>query len=95
MYNIEFTPFTKGKLIKSAGLFATIDGKDDILKLTFIKLPSGEVRRFHDTCWATIGQIGNEDHKNIVIGKAGRQRWLGKKPKVLGINMNPVDHPHG
>ena len=95
VYNIEFTPFTKGKLIKSAGLFATIDGKDDILKLTFIKLPSGEVRRFHDTCWATIGQIGNEDHKNIVIGKAGRQRWLGKKPKVLGINMNPVDHPHG
>jgi len=95
VFNIEFTPFTKGKLIKSAGLFATIDGKDEQQKLVFIKMPSGEVRKFHDTCWATIGQLGNEDHKNIVLGKAGRIRWMGRKGKVLGINMNPVDHPHG
>jgi large subunit ribosomal protein L2 len=76
VFNIEFTPFTKGKLIKSAGLFATIDGKDEQQKLVFIKMPSGEVRKFHDTCWATIGQLGNEDHKNIVLGKAGRIRWM-------------------
>ena len=95
VYNIEFTPFTKAKLIKSAGLFATIDGKDEAQNLIFIKLPSGEVRKFHDTCRATIGQLGNEDHKNVVLGKAGRMRWMGRKGKVLGINMNPVDHPHG
>ncbi len=95
VYNLEFTPFTKGKLIKSAWLFATIDGKDEQQGLVFIKMPSGEVRKFHDTCWATIWQLGNEDHKNIVIGKAGRMRWKWRKGKVLGINMNPVDHPHG
>jgi len=58
-------------------------------------MPSGEIRKFHDTCWVTIGQVGNEERKNIVIGKAGRNRWKGKRPHVLGINMNPVDHPHG
>ncbi|MCF7835071.1 50S ribosomal protein L2 [Candidatus Gracilibacteria bacterium] len=95
VFNLEVTPFSKGKLIKTAGSSATIAGKDEIQKLVFIKLSSGEVRKFNQDCRATIGELGNEQHKNIVIGKAGRQRWLGKKPHVLGKNMNPVDHPHG
>jgi large subunit ribosomal protein L2 len=53
------------------------------------------VRKFDEKCWATIGQLGNEDHKNVVLGKAGRMRWLGNKGRVLGKSMNPVDHPHG
>lgn len=95
VFNLEVTPFSKGKLIKSAWSYAGIVGRDDVQKLVFIKLPSGEVRKFNEDCWATIGEIGNDQHKNIVIGKAGRQRWMGKKPRVLGKNMNPVDHPHG
>ncbi|HRX63613.1 MAG TPA: 50S ribosomal protein L2 [Candidatus Absconditabacterales bacterium] len=95
VFNLEVTPITKGKLIKSAGTYATIAGKDEAQELVFIKLPSGEVRKFNENCRATIGEIGNEQHKNIVIGKAGRQRRKGRKPRVLGINMNPVDHPHG
>lgn len=95
VYNLEFTPFTKGKIIRSAGTYATIDGKDEGEGTVFVKMPSGEVRKFNNNCWATIGELGNEEHKNIVIGKAGRQRWMGRKPKNLGINMNPVDHPHG
>lgn len=95
IYNLEYTPFTKGKTVKSAGSFAVISGRDENLHLVFVKLPSGEVRKFNEKCWATIGQLGNEDHKNIVIGKAGRARWMGLKPNVLGKSMNPVDHPHG
>lgn len=95
VYNIEYTPQTKGKGIRAAGGFATIDGKDEAEGTVFLKLPSGEVRKFNNKCWATIGELGNEEHKNVVIGKAGRQRWMGRKPKNLGINMNPVDHPHG
>ncbi|MFZ2150945.1 MAG: 50S ribosomal protein L2 [Candidatus Absconditicoccaceae bacterium] len=95
VFCLEITPFSKGKLIKSAGTMASIVGKDELQKLVFVKLPSGEVRKFNENCRATIGEIGNEQHKNVVIGKAGRQRWLGKKPHILGKNMNPVDHPHG
>lgn len=95
VFNLEFTPFTKGKIIKSAGSYAEIVGKDEALHVVFVKLPSGEVRKFDEKCFATIGQLGNEDHKNVVIGKAGRQRWMGRKPHVLGKSMNPVDHPHG
>ena len=95
IYNIEITPHTKGKLIKSAGSAATVSGKDASQKIVFIKLPSGEIRKFDEECYATIGEVSNEDHKNIVIGKAGRQRWLGKKPFNRGKSMNPVDHPHG
>lgn len=95
VYNLEVTPQTKWKLIKSAWWYATIVWKDEILRLVFIKLPSGEVRRFHENCWATIGMVSNEDHKNIVIGKAWRQRRLGRKPQNNWVNMNPVDHPHG
>lgn len=95
VFNLEVTPMTMGKLIKTAGSYATIVGKDESLKLVFVKLPSGEVRKFDEKCFATIGELGNEDHKNVVIGKAGRQRWLGRKPQNNGVNMNPVDHPHG
>ena len=95
IFNLEITPFSEGKLIKSAGSLATIAGRDDALKVVFVKMPSGEVRKFNENCWATIGELSNGDHKNVVIGKAGRQRWLGRKPRVLGKNMNPVDHPLG
>jgi len=95
IFNLELTPITKGKLIKSAGMYATIVGKDEDEELIFVKLPSGEVRKFNKNCRASIGIVGNDQHKNIVIGKAGRQRRKGIKPRVLGINMNPVDHPHG
>lgn len=95
VHNLEITPFSTGKVIKSAGSAALISGRDEAQGLVFIKMPSGEVRKFNKDCWATIGTLGNEQHKNVVVGKAGRQRWLGKKPRVLGKNMNPVDHPHG
>ena len=95
VFNLEVTPFSAGKLIKSAGSSASIAGRDEAAKKVFIKLPSGEVRKFNEDCRATIGELSNDQHKNIVIGKAGRQRRLGKKPHVLGKNMNPVDHPHG
>ena len=85
IFNLEITPFSE----------ATIAGRDEALKVVFVKMPSGEVRKFNENCWATIGEISNGDHKNVVIGKAGRQRWLGRKPRVLGKNMNPVDHPLG
>ena len=95
VYNLEVTPQTKGKLIKSAWNYATLMGKDESAKVIFVKLPSGEVRKFNENCRATIGVVSNDQHKHIVIGKAGRQRRKGKKPHVLGKSMNPVDHPHG
>ena len=95
VYNLEVTPWTKGKLVRSAGSYATITGKDEENNMVYIKLQSGEVRKFHGDCRATIGAVGNEEHKNIVIGKAGRSRWLGRRPVVRGKAMNPVDHPHG
>jgi large subunit ribosomal protein L2 len=76
VHNIEFTPHTKGKIIKSAGSSATVAGKDAALKIVFLKLASGELRKFNEECLATIGVVSNEEHKNIVIGKAGRQRWM-------------------
>ena len=95
IYNLEITPMSKWKLIKSAGAYATIAWKDELQSLIFVKLPSWEVRKFNENCWATIWEVWNEQHKNIVIGKAGRQRWKWRKPHILWINMNPVDHPHG
>lgn len=94
VFNLEVTPFSTWKLIKTAWSYASIAWKDEIQKLVFVKLPSWEVRKFNQDCWATIWELGNEQHKNIVIWKAGRQRRMGKKPHILWKNMNPVDHPH-
>lgn len=92
---LEITPFSAGKIIKSAGSSALISGRDDAQWLVFVKMPSGEVRKFNNNCWATIWVLWNEQHKNVEIWKAWRQRRMGKKPRNLGKNMNPVDHPHG
>ena len=95
VFNLEVTPWTKAKLVRSAGSYATVTWKDEESWLVYIKLQSWEVRKFDEKCWATIGVVGNEEHKNIVIGKAGRARWLWRRPVVRGKVMNPVDHPHG
>lgn len=94
VFNVEVVPFTKGKLMKSAWTFATIAWKDEIQKLVFLKLPSWEVRKFNEDCRVTIWELWNEDHQNVVVWKAWRQRRLWRKPRVLWKNMNPVDHPH-
>jgi large subunit ribosomal protein L2 len=93
MHNVEIKPGRGGQLARSAGTFVQLVGKEG--KHCIVKLPSGETRILHRECFATVGQIGNQDHFNISLGKAGRSRWLGKRPKVRGVAMNPVDHPHG
>ncbi|WGK68929.1 50S ribosomal protein L2 [Candidatus Haliotispira prima] len=93
VHNVELTAGRGGQIVRSAGASAMITARDgDYLSL---KLPSGEVRLVHKNCRATIGTLGNADHMNISLGKAGRSRWLGRRPKVRGVAMNPVDHPHG
>jgi large subunit ribosomal protein L2 len=82
-----------GQMARSAGTYAQLMSKEG--KYAQVKLPSGEVRMLLQGCYATIGQVGNTDHENVSLGKAGRSRWLGKRPKVRGVAMNPVDHPHG
>lgn len=93
IHNIELKIGKGAQLARSAGTFAQLMAKDG--KYAQVKLPSGEVRMVLQDCMATIGQVGNIDHENVKIGKAGRSRWLGKRPKVRGVAMNPVDHPHG
>ncbi|MGI6327522.1 MAG: 50S ribosomal protein L2 [Dethiobacteria bacterium] len=93
VHNIEMIPGKGGQLVRSAGGVAQLMAKEG--KLAHIKLPSGEVRLVPSGCKATIGQLGNVEHENITIGKAGRSRWLGIRPAVRGSVMNPVDHPHG
>nr|YP_007878226.1 50S ribosomal protein L2 [Calliarthron tuberculosum]AGA63837.1 50S ribosomal protein L2 [Calliarthron tuberculosum] len=93
VHNIEIKAGKGGQIVRAAGTYAQILAKEG--DFVTLKLPSSEVRLFRKECYATIGQIGNIDYNNITIGKAGRNRWLGKKPKVRGIVMNPVDHPHG
>lgn len=93
IYNIEMIPGRGGKLVRSAGTLAVIMVKSE--QHAQIKLPSGEVRLFDINCMATVGQVSNPEYKYISIGKAGRNRWLGKRPTVRGVAMNPVDHPHG
>ena len=80
-------------MVRTAGAYAQVMAHDN--GYTTLKLPSGEVRMVVDHCMATIGQVGNRSFEQIVSGKAGRSRWLGKRPKVRGVVMNPVDHPHG
>ena len=93
IHNIELKPGKGGQIVRSAGAMAQLMAKEG--KYANIRLPSGEVRLINLKCMATIGQVGNAERENITVGKAGRNRWLGKKPKVRGVVMNPVDHPHG
>ena len=93
VHNVEMRKGKGGQLVKSAGSYAQLMAKEG--DYATIKLPSNEVRYVLQDCYATIGQVGNLDHENVTIGKAGRSRWLGKNPKVRGVAMNPVDHPHG
>jgi len=93
IHNVEFRPGKGGQLIRSAGTYGQLLAKEGTY--VQIKMPSGEVRKIFSECKATIGQVGNVSHSNITIGKAGRKRWLGIRPTVRGVAMNPVDHPHG
>jgi large subunit ribosomal protein L2 len=93
IHNIELRPGEGGKLVRSAGSSAQLMAKEG--DYAQVRMPSGEVRKIAMVCRATIGQLGNLDHENVVIGKAGRIRHMGKRPSVRGIAMNPVDHPHG
>lgn len=93
IHNLELYPGQGGKVIRSAGGAAQLMAKEG--NFAHVRLPSGEVRLFDLDCRATIGQVGNVEHENVVTGKAGRARWLGIRPTVRGVVMNPVDHPHG
>jgi large subunit ribosomal protein L2 len=93
IHNVELKPGRGGQMARSAGAGVQLVAKDE--PHAVLRLPSGEIRRVLLTCRATVGQVGNTDHENIRSGKAGRSRWLGKRPTVRGSAMNPVDHPHG
>jgi large subunit ribosomal protein L2 len=93
IHNIELKPGKGAQMVRSAGGSAQLVAKEADYAL--VKLPSGETRKVSQDCMATIGQVGNIDHENITIGKAGRSRWLGWRPHNRGVSMNPVDHPHG
>ena len=93
IHNIELKPGKGGQMARSAGSFAQLVAKEgDAAQL---RLPSGEIRKVSINCMATVGQVGNVESENVSLGKAGRSRWLGKRPTVRGVAMNPVDHPHG
>ncbi len=93
VHNIELKPGKGGQMARSAGAQAQLVSKEGGIAL--LKLPSGEIRRVLLDCMATVGQVGNVEHENVSLGKAGRTRWLGKRPHNRGVSMNPVDHPHG
>jgi large subunit ribosomal protein L2 len=93
IHNIELRAGKGGQMVRSAGAAAQLVAKE--ADYAQVKLPSGEVRKVHVECLATVGQVGNLDHKNVSLGKAGRSRWLGRRPHNRGVVMNPVDHPHG
>jgi large subunit ribosomal protein L2 len=93
VHNIELRPGKGAQMARSAGAQAQLVAKEG--EYALLKLPSGETRRVMLNCMATVGQVGNLDHENVAIGKAGRTRWLGKRPHNRGVAMNPVDHPHG
>ena len=93
IYNIELRPNNGGILVRSAGSFAEVVAHDG--GYAQVKLPSTEIRRVSDLCWASVGSVGNEEYNLVVLGKAGRSRWKGIRPTVRGSVMNPVDHPHG
>jgi len=93
VHNVELQIGKGGQMVRSAGAYAQVMAKEG--DRVTLRMPSGEVRMVHRNCYATLGEVGNSEHENIVSGKAGRSRWLGKRPKVRGVAMNPVDHPHG
>ncbi|MBN2442037.1 MAG: 50S ribosomal protein L2 [Spirochaetales bacterium] len=93
VHNVELQLGKGGQLVRSAGTGATIVAKEG--EYVTLRLPSGEMRLVFKKCFATLGVVGNEDHMNVSLGKAGRNRWLGNRPKVRGVAMNPIDHPHG
>jgi large subunit ribosomal protein L2 len=93
IHNVELLPGKGGQLARSAGVSAQLMAKEGVYAQ--VRMPSGEVRLIHERCMATIGQVGNVDHGNINFGKAGRKRWMGIKPAVRGIAMDPNSHPHG
>jgi large subunit ribosomal protein L2 len=93
VHNIELHPGSGGQLVRAAGTVAQLVAKEG--NFVTLRLPSGEVRLISKECWATIGQVGNVDVSNLTSGKAGRTRWLGRRPTVRGVVMNPCDHPHG
>jgi len=93
VHNIELNPGRGGQMARSAGAEVQLLARDE--GRAQLRLPSGETREVRDECSATLGQVGNVEHGNVVLGKAGRARWLGRRPKVRGVVMNPVDHPHG
>jgi len=93
IHNVELKRGKGAQMIRSAGSYGQLMAKEG--RYAHIKLPSGEVRLVHVDCYATVGQVGNLDHENISLGKAGRSRWLGRNPRVRGVAMNPVDHPLG
>jgi large subunit ribosomal protein L2 len=93
VHNIELKPGKGAQMARSAGTQAQLVNKEG--EIALLKLPSGEIRRVPLACMATVGQVGNVDHENVSLGKAGRKRWMGKMPHNRGVSMNPVDHPHG
>ncbi|GAB7023643.1 50S ribosomal protein L2 [Salidesulfovibrio brasiliensis] len=93
LHNIELRPGRGGQFCRAAGTYAQLIAKEG--KYGLLRMPSGEVRKVLVTCMATVGQVGNVHHENISLGKAGRNRWLGRRPKVRGVAMNPIDHPLG
>ena len=93
VHNVEIYPGKGGQMCRAAGTYAQLIAKEG--KYALLRLPSGEVRKVLATCMATVGQVGNVQHETISLGKAGRNRWLGRRPKVRGVAMNPIDHPLG
>lgn len=93
IHNIELSPGRGGQIVRSAGSSAQLLAKEG--RYVQVRLPSGEIRKVLSECKATVGQLGNIDHENISLGKAGRRRWMGRLPHNRGVSMNPVDHPHG
>ena len=93
IHNVELRPGKGAQMARSAGAQVQLVSKE--IEFALVKLPSGETRKVNINCMATIGQVGNLDHDKVSSGKAGRTRWLGKKPHNRGVSMNPVDHPHG
>jgi large subunit ribosomal protein L2 len=93
VHNVELSPGRGGQIVRSAGVSAQVLAREE--RYTLLRLPSSEVRRVLNTCIATIGEVGNADHKNVSLGKAGRSRWLRRRPEVRGSAMSPRDHPHG